>query len=314
MFKVLRFPSIAAGAILSINKSNRIKISCLFDPFSIDIRYNSQDSFEETCKGCFYYKPIDDITKLFIKTTGFERADYKFSVLQTHRRAFMDECELCDGGTLRVFDNKCRLGCTVEEHLYGTKTIHVPKSLMSIYHGSWKLFAVTKDGTYVPYRLANVYRDGEICWGRAERPRDHLEAFNTFFTSNFNRDLAQGTNDRSTELLLSSYDHEEYAQRTSPTPPHLSLEEATSFRAPDLTLKVATKRPQAMVVADRGKLFETVPLSYHYRPKPDKTYVVGWIKKTPSGYLTTCRDLVLYSKTLSTKSKFEILGAKNEIF
>lgn len=58
-------------------------------------------------------------------------------------------------------------------------------------YSKWRLLFNRGNGSYVPYCIGNVYDSGKICWGDVDFPKDHLQAVQSFFASNFNWDLMQ---------------------------------------------------------------------------------------------------------------------------
>ncbi len=315
MFKAFRFPAKTSGAILSLNK-DKMRVSCILDPFDIVIDCSNYGGFyEKYCEPCEHHASISDIEKAYKQVVGksIEEQAYWYSMQRQIRDDFAKECEFCSGGDDKVTYGGCYKNYNPVEVLRQSITINVPKLIIRYNSASshrWSMLAANDKNQFYSYRLANVYSSGTFCWGSARGSiKDHLGLFNKYFTSSFNSDLAQGKGQTPVERLL-NYNHSEYMKEHDAT--GQTLEEVVKFNTE--TLRTAAKKVRGVIITDDGPLHDLIPTNYHYRAESDRTYVVGWINKTANGFLLNCKGLLAYSKTISAKSKFDILGAKDEIF
>ena len=142
-----------------------------------------------------------------------------------------------------------------------------------------------------PYRLANVYPDGKICWGGVRRPTNPRELVAGYWGSTFNSDLmAQWAGNVKSSL-------ENYKQ-----PPCTKDLKAYLYET-----VIGIKRPvEGLVITNSGNFMKAVPKE-KWLKHGDIDYVIAWKLPSTEGVLLECRGLLLSMKNLNARCKVTVV-------
>ena len=164
------FPKNNIGGIVRLDGTH--KIACFQPPMdvSVHIAYTAARLFKNKCVPCPYLEPTEIIEQtgdLSLRTCEgfFKMHKYYYSTCKTNSAQDLDVVKINVPATMWVvgFDNKFRF--------YTVKTV------------GGVLYKI-------PYTLANVYSNGDICWGNSNKlPGDLRDAVQKYWTLPFNSDL-----------------------------------------------------------------------------------------------------------------------------
>lgn len=186
------FPSFNMGGVVRLD--NVFKISC-FQPATVNnvhIEYSQPRLFKNKCISCEYLEPTD-----LIKQDGDPSIRTCEGFLKMSRYKNETDCKKNAADKLEIVK------------------VNVPSTMWVVNsNNTFKLYTIKTVGGVLykyPYTLANVYSNGDICWGRSNKlPRDLKDASNTYWSLPFNSDLMVGNRDEadlSTKLSTFNIDN-----------------------------------------------------------------------------------------------------------
>lgn len=165
----------------------------------------------------------------------------------------------------------------------------------------YSLFAYKDDNQvpYIsPYRPANVYTNGNICWGKQPLPQNPKQALAAYWGSGFNRDLAsQAANTLKGTL-------ENYEQLSS------NFEKLTLHTLQNVH---GINKPCVGVYLSSFKnLLSAVPSELHIKVRSE-TFVLAWVLSAePDRYLLEFKEFLVEMNDLNGRAKVKVLSSSPE--
>jgi hypothetical protein len=289
---VTLFPNNNGGAIVRLDGA--FKISCLQAPrqVNVHIAYTPARLYKHKCIPCPYLE-INELLNQEGDTSI--RTCPGFFKMSVHEHS---ECKTKSADKLEVLK------------------IDVPATMWVVSsNNEFKLYTVKTVGGVLykyPYTLANVYSNGNICWGRSNKPPSDLQdAANMYWSLPFNSDLMIGDRedgDLSTKLSTFTIDNSDQAVLSH-------WQDCTDiFGRASLSRQ---KQVDGVSIWFDEETLALLPANKIYavrRTLKDRTVLergaVGWITylKRSGNYLIDFDGFKIIKDKLTIKSKTTILG------
>lgn len=300
--RVCYFPSQATHFFVVPELNGEELIACVVSgrEQTIKVTESENDFYTNKCRnGCPYFVDVEEKLQSYL-ANGYSRLGArekisKETATESTCTATRDEMiHSCQWGSPLSGQTEISVNSYDSLWLYRPGKSKRNAFVMQVINS--ELFNETGELQTKPYRFANVYPDGAICWGKIRKPSHLKEAYMTFWNSEFNPSLSESTSNFRQQLKDFSPEALKEPWLKTGFGPNVAIREGNC---------------DGVIYSISEKITGAVPEAHHHQPG----LVVGFFKKVNltcwlinfNGYL------VLRDGRMNSSGKFVPIGTLEEV-